>query len=169
VSDFAKTINDKRYEDIESIVNHHYQETEKHYEARKLLLECNVTVEYVRSFIKFRRTRDDIFPTITFSDPAWDIMLDLTAAKIACETISISSLCIAASVPTTTALRWVNHLCERGIIVRRRDPIDGRRSTVEISSEAFTTMISYLVAVMARSASRSAQLPVARVAPISPA
>ena len=41
-----------------------------------------------------------------FADPAWDIMLDLFAARIEGKDITVSSAGIAACVPPTTALRW---------------------------------------------------------------
>jgi len=36
------------------------------------------------------------------ADPAWDMLLDLTAARAESRAVSVSSLCIAAGVPTTT-------------------------------------------------------------------
>jgi len=69
------------------------------------------------------------------ADPAWDILLDLYAAEEEGLHISVSSACVAAAVPSTTALRWLRILCERGLITRRADSFDGRRVFVSLSEE----------------------------------
>ena len=47
----------------------------------------------------------------------------------------MSSLCIAAAVPPTTALRWIRQLTERGLLMRQADPEDGRRIFIALSEE----------------------------------
>ena len=71
-----------------------------------------------------------------FADPAWDMLLDLLQAEIAQLRVPVSSLCIAAAVPATTALRWLKTMTDQGIFRRRADPHDGRRVFVELSPEA---------------------------------
>ncbi len=46
--------------------------------------------------------------------------------------VAVSSLCIAAAVPATTALRWIKALTDRGLFVRAADPQDGRRVYIEL-------------------------------------
>jgi hypothetical protein len=48
-----------------------------------------------------------------FADPGWDILLDLYAARQEGKQVSVSSLCIAAAVPPTTALA-LDHQYDRG-------------------------------------------------------
>lgn len=45
-----------------------------------------------------------------FGEPAWDMIVDLFIAAEENKTVSVSSLCIDASVPMTTVLRWNNIL-----------------------------------------------------------
>jgi DNA-binding MarR family transcriptional regulator len=52
-------------------------------------------------------------------------------------------LCIAASVPATTALRWLKTMTDQGIFLRRADPHDGRRVFVELSPRASEAMRRY--------------------------
>jgi hypothetical protein len=66
-----------------------------------------ITAKSVREIIKKRRLRERFFGAELFADPAWDILLDLKAAGLEGQNVSVSSLCIAAAVPPTTALRWV--------------------------------------------------------------
>ena len=70
----------------------------------------------LRQIVRVRRARDRIFSSVLFADPAWDILLDLTLARLEGNSISVSSAAIAASVPTSTALRWLKHLMDAGLI-----------------------------------------------------
>ena len=78
-----------------------------------------------------------------FADPAWDMLLDLLQAEIAQLRVPVSSLCIAAAVPATTALRWLKTMTQQGIFVRRADPHDGRRVFVELAPQASQAMRRY--------------------------
>ena len=98
----------------------------------------------VRRIIKLRRDRERFLPAEILADPAWDILLDLTAARLEGKAVPVSSLCIAAAVPTTTALRWIRSLTEAGILQRRLDNNDGRRSHVALSDSAASAMLDYL-------------------------
>lgn len=98
----------------------------------------------VRAIIRARRARAQFFPGDLFADPAWDILLDLMAARIEGKQVSVSSLCIAAAVPPTTALRWIRTLTDAGLLVREPDPHDGRRVHVALSDAAAEAMRAYL-------------------------
>ena len=87
----------------------------------------------VRKVIRARRLRASYFSEELFADPAWDMMLDLLQAEIAQLRVPVSSLCIAAAVPATTALRWLKTLVAQGLFLRRADPHDGRRVFVELA------------------------------------
>jgi hypothetical protein len=98
----------------------------------------------IRRMLRLRRDRDRYFPAEIFADPAWDMLLDLTAAQLEGRLVPVSSLCIAAAVPTTTALRWVRSLTEAGLMERQMDPTDARRSHIRLSDDASSAMLSYL-------------------------
>jgi hypothetical protein len=106
-----------------------------------------IDAAYVRSIIRTRRMRDQYFRGEMFADPAFDMLLDLFAARLEGYRVAVSSLCIAAAVPATTALRWIKALTDRGLFVRAADPQDGRRVYIELSEEAAHNMASYLAAV----------------------
>jgi DNA-binding MarR family transcriptional regulator len=69
------------------------------------------------------------------------------AARIEKSRVAVSSLCIAAAVPATTALRWIKLLTDRGLFLRAADPQDGRRVYIELSDEAARGVAAYLLAV----------------------
>ena len=72
------------------------------------------------------------------------MLLDLTAARMEGVDVAVSSLCVAAAVPTITALRWVRSLSEAGVFVRRTDPGDARRAFITLSNQAHEAMIGWL-------------------------
>ena len=97
----------------------------------------------VRRLIRKRRQRDQHFPSDLFADPAWDMMLDLYAAHYERREISVSSLCIAAAVPATTALRWIKTMVDDGRFVRVADPDDGRRIIVSLADDTRCRLDEY--------------------------
>ncbi len=102
----------------------------------------------IRAHIKARRTRDRFFEAELFADPAWDMLLDLAAARLEARRVSVSSLCIAAAVPTTTALRWIKTLVDKGLFVRESDPADARRAFIGMAPGTATAMEACLEAVL---------------------
>jgi hypothetical protein len=102
-----------------------------------------VSAETVRGVIRARRLRARYFADHLFADPAWDMLLDLFQAEIAQLRVPVSSLCIAAAVPATTALRWLKTMVEEGLFVRRADPHDGRRVFVELAAPASDALRRY--------------------------
>lgn len=114
-------------------------------------LDQRVDSVQLREIIKLRRMRDRFFPTDLFADPAWDILLDLRAAALEGQYVSVSSLCIAAAVPPTTALRWITAMTESGMLVRRQDPADARRVFIELSPETSAKLDDYFASISARS------------------
>ncbi len=78
-----------------------------------------------------------------FGEPSWDILLDLYCAQAAGRKISVTSACIASQVPPTTALRWLDELAKRELIVREPDEHDKRRNWVTLSDKARRLMTNY--------------------------
>ena len=100
----------------------------------------------IRAIIKQRRLRERYFDAALFADPGWDILLDLYAAQDEGAQVSVSSLCIAASVPPTTALRWIANMTGAGMLVRVQDPEDARRVFIELSPATKERLDSYFEA-----------------------
>jgi DNA-binding MarR family transcriptional regulator len=104
----------------------------------------HVEAGQIRAIIRARRMRDHFFKSDLFADPAWDMLLDLMAARLEQQKVAVSSLCIAAAVPPTTALRWIKTLSEQGLFVRVADAEDGRRVFIELSDRAAADFEAYL-------------------------
>ena len=101
----------------------------------------------VRDVIRSRRMRATHFTGDLFADPAWDMLLDLFAADLEQRRVSVSSLCIAAAVPGTTALRWIGAMVEAQLFHRYADPQDRRRAFISLSDGARDGMQRYFDAV----------------------
>lgn len=104
----------------------------------------------IRHLISIRRLRERFFSGELFADPAWDILLDLAASRLEHRAVSVSSLCIAAAVPPTTALRWIRLMTEQQLLERRADPADARRMFVDLSDGAFDQLCGWFALVDAR-------------------
>lgn len=97
----------------------------------------------VRQIIRHRKRRDHFFGAGLFADPAWDMLLDLAAARVEHTRVSVSSLCIASGVPPTTALRWITQMIDAGLLRRVDDDSDRRRAFIELSDTATDAMARY--------------------------
>ena len=107
----------------------------------------DVSADTVRTIIRARRLRARYFSEESFADPAWDMLLDLLQAEISQLRVPVSSLCIAAAVPATTALRWLKTMVSQGLFIRRADPHDGRRVFVELAPETSHAMRRYFAEI----------------------
>lgn len=101
-------------------------------------------VRIAREMLAARRMRAEVFDADLFGEPAWDILLELFVAGEEGTPVALSSAGIGSMVPPTTALRWLRLLEERGIVLRRLDPADGRRTHVALSEAARARLATLL-------------------------
>ena len=97
----------------------------------------------VRSEIQARAARTRFFKASLFSDPAWDILLELFSAEQEGRRVSISAAGLAAEIPLTTALRWINALEREGLVERMGDPTDARRTFLRLTEKGLRAMTLY--------------------------
>jgi hypothetical protein len=97
----------------------------------------------VRKIIRQRQLRARFFEGDLFADPAWDMLLDLTAARVEHVRVSVTSLCIASGVPPTTALRWIGQMTDAGLLQRVDDETDRRRAFITLTDKAADAMARY--------------------------
>lgn len=97
-----------------------------------------------------RRLRDDAFGPGLFSDPAWDILLDLYAARARGEKVQISSVSPMSGVPPSTARRWVRKLIDLHLLERSKDRNDRRLSFVKLTDEGAGRMSRFFEKLLER-------------------
>lgn len=71
-----------------------------------------------------------------FSDPAWDLLLELYVARLGRKRLSSSAIGLDAGIAQSTALRWLTYLVSLGLVERTQDPADKRRQWVALSERA---------------------------------
>lgn len=72
--------------------------------------------DHVLSLLIVRRAREAVFGQDLFSDPAWDILLELYAASLSGRDVTLADLAIAIRAPLPTAARWIAALKERALV-----------------------------------------------------
>ncbi|MHA6717877.1 hypothetical protein ACX40Y_00360 [Sphingomonas sp. RS6] len=97
-----------------------------------------------RRYLRARRRREVLFCRELFADPAWDMLIDLFAAEVEGQRVSVTSVCAASAVPPTTALRWLSRLEEEQLVFRMSDPNDQRRTFVYLNPSAFSKIRNWL-------------------------
>ena len=87
----------------------------------------------VRRYLAARGVRADLWPGGMFRDPAWDIALELFASGLERRAVTVTDACVASRVPQTTALGCIERMVSAGMVVRSRDPHDGRRGILSLN------------------------------------
>ncbi|WP_144039825.1 winged helix DNA-binding protein [Novosphingobium sp. TH158] len=102
-----------------------------------------------RAQYRVRRLRGQFFEddAALFGEPAWDLLLDLFIADCEGKSVPVTSACIGACVPTTTALRWLAVLESKGLLEREADARDARRVFVNLTDFGRTRMREYIARI----------------------
>jgi hypothetical protein len=104
--------------------------------------EC---VKTAKRLYALRRRRNELLDADMFSDPAWDMLLDLFITGAEGRRLSVSGVCIGSHAPAATALRYLALLQERGLVRRMVDSTDGRRTLVELTELGQRSMQTLLM------------------------
>ena len=102
-----------------------------------------------RTMLASRRKMEQFFPTL-FADPARDMLLDLFVAVEEGRELSVTSCCIAAMVPPTTALRWLSLLKAQGLVLEEPDTRDRRQKLLRLAPFARQQMRQFFDAIEPR-------------------
>lgn len=90
-----------------------------------------------------RRRLYALFGRRLFCDPSWDILLELFVSTLEGRKVTVSTACMAACAPTTTALRHIAYLVQEGLVVRRPHPADARSTYLELTGPAVAKLTQY--------------------------
>ena len=102
--------------------------------------QFQINEDHILSLLLARRARDDLLGKDLFSDPAWDLLLELYAAKLAGRAMTLHELVLATETPPSTAARWLSALNERGLTTSAADPADQGRILVSLSAEGLSKL-----------------------------
>jgi len=101
--------------------------------------DVRISEDHVHSVLGVRRGREEMFGKHLFSDPAWDIMLELYAAELGKRQMSPSELARSIAVPQSVILRWVAALSDADIVCSMNAD-DAEQSTVQLTQHGFAKM-----------------------------
>lgn len=92
-----------------------------------------------------RRSRAEQFEEgKLFSEPAWDILLDLFIHQSRHEQVTVRSACIGSGAPNAVAIRWLKALEGEGLVQIMQDLEDQTRRLVSLTAEGYESMLRYL-------------------------
>lgn len=97
-----------------------------------------------RRMLHIMRSGNEAFGAQLLSNPAWEILLDLFIHRSEGKRMTIMSLCITATAPAGTVLRYLNALTEAGFVVRTPADHDRPSPTIDLSDNAFAGLKSIL-------------------------
>lgn len=92
-----------------------------------------------------RRLREEVIGSELFSDPAWDILLDLYTALARGGRVKSSSVSVIAGVPPSTGRRWVSKLLDLGLIERIKERPDQRFTYLGLSAKGRDIMEAFMI------------------------
>ena len=110
--------------------------------------------ELALELLSWRRRREQLFGAHLFSEPVWDMMLDLLVHHEQGRLVNVTSLCVASMASFSTALRWIQAMEKEGFIVREPDPHDRRQILVRPTLEFIARFRQFLDSWAEASASR---------------
>jgi CheY-like chemotaxis protein/DNA-binding MarR family transcriptional regulator len=106
--------------------------------------------EALNDLKSMRRLRSKYFPSDLFSDPCWEMLLDLYDAHLSDVEVTVTSLGAASGVPQTTALRRMDVLQGHGLIVRAEDKNDQRRTIIRLTDAGLSAVESFFETYLGR-------------------
>lgn len=116
------------------------------------LEDDKVKVELLEKLREMRRVRSKYLPEELFSDPCWDVLLDLYEARLSSKQVSVTSLGATSGVPMSTALRRIGELQQHGLVERICDTEDKRRSFVVLTRQGLQALDNFFDAYLGRAA-----------------
>ncbi|HMI19055.1 MAG TPA: hypothetical protein VK533_05880 [Sphingomonas sp.] len=121
-------------------------------QTRKLIQDAKRAVamhsadmtEFARQVLAGRKQRDRYFDPMLFSNPAWDILLNLFVADADGRPVTVLESCLASTVPQGVALRWLGYLKQEEMVIETPDPARPRQTIIRLSDQTRMAISAYL-------------------------
>ncbi len=101
-------------------------------------------INFARQVLVGRKQRDRFFDPMLFSNPAWDILLNLFVATSEGRSVTVLDSCLASTVPQGVALRWLGYLKQEEMVVESADPAHSRQTLIRLSDQTRLAIAAYL-------------------------
>jgi DNA-binding MarR family transcriptional regulator len=100
--------------------------------------------QLARDILQSRRQRNGEFGKRLFSEPAWDMLLELYVRENTGVSATSLDLISASGAARSTARRWIAHLEKESLIRRRRHPRDSATDFIELTDLGRGSLERYL-------------------------
>jgi DNA-binding MarR family transcriptional regulator len=90
-----------------------------------------------------RKRRANYFAKVLFSEPGWDMLLELYVGRAAGRRHTVGSLIEVVGNPSTTSIRWINYLEKEKLIEREPHPKDRRVLFIRLTDKARLRLDEY--------------------------
>ena len=85
-----------------------------------------------QSILRMRQSGERLLSRAIIGEPAFDLLLCLYVRPGHAET-SLSSLASSAGIPNSSALRWILHLADKGLVLRSESKSDRRAICIQLA------------------------------------
>jgi DNA-binding MarR family transcriptional regulator len=103
--------------------------------------------ELARTILRSRKRRSDEFSATIFGEPAWEMLLELFVQESAGASTTTVLLHAGTKMPQSAVERWIRHLENCDLLVRRSHPVDPETEFVELTDDARQALERYLLAL----------------------
>lgn len=95
-----------------------------------------------------RRARSGFFSRGLDGEPAWDMLLALYARDAVRAVHTTAQLTEFSAAAPSTALRWIDYLCDQGLLAKAPSPADRRVTLVRLTAKARAQLDSYFALIL---------------------
>ena len=121
-------------------------------ETRKLIAEAAQAAaakggdltDFARRILTSRGNDNRPLHTMLFTNPAWDILLNLYIAETEGRGMTVLDCCLASVVRQSVALRWLTYLKQEGMVLEVTDITQPRQTQIQLSESTKSAIASYL-------------------------
>lgn len=107
-------------------------------------------LQFVEDERRRARLRAKVFEGLALGNSGWTLLLVLAESHMAGTRLTIKSAAYAAGLPLSSALRKLNDMCTGGLVDRREDTMDTRRSFVKLTPRGLAHIARYFSEVGAK-------------------
>lgn len=100
--------------------------------------------DFARQIVAGRKQRELYFDPMLFSNPAWDILLNLFVADADARPVTVLDACRGSTVPQGVALRWLCYLKQEEMVLETSDLSCDRQTLIQLSDHARLAIGAYL-------------------------
>lgn len=101
------------------------------------------TRRHVQAYMEIRQRYKKLIAEDLIEDSALMMIFELYLSHVEKYDLTVTGLCAATDVPSTTALRRIDMICNLGIAAKRKDPHDSRRVLITLTAKGLETVTRF--------------------------